>query len=501
MTFRRRIYRNLPLLLVTRLLILDGLGAARLTAQTAEALSAVKRVAMDWTETEKSSTEVRDRVLHKLRASRSVEIVSEAERADAVLHGKATIWVTGHELLSPRSKSVRQATYGGFASIEVSGKDGEVLWSYLATPRTVRWGTIADDLADQLVRQFLEALAGKGIGENAASVSATGAKSGDVSRAALRGAGSTFAAPMYQKWFESFTQLRPGVQIEYAAVGSEEGVRRFLSGQADFGATDMPLSEQQLNLRGGRVLQIATMVGAVVPIYNVKGTANGLNLTPEVLAGIFLGRIQRWNAPEIRVINKHARLPDEAIVVIHRSDGSGTTFAWTDYLSKVSAEWKSNQGMGTTVRWPVGDGAVGNEGVATAVRKTANSIGYVEFLYALHHELDFAAVRNASSEYVKADLDSVTNAAKTVEIPGNDQFGRSITNAAGKRAYPIATLTWLLVPLEGHDRVKTAALRDLLRWMLTNGQRQCEGLGYARLPGEFANRELQSLAALDRAAN
>ena len=247
MTFRRRIYRNLPLLLVTRLLILDGLGAARLTAQTAEALSAVKRVAMDWTETEKSSTEVRDRVLHKLRASRSVEIVSEAERADAVLHGKATIWVTGHELLSPRSKSVRQATYGGFASIEVSGKDGEVLWSYLATPRTVRWGTIADDLADQLVRQFLEALAGKGIGENAASVSATGAKSGDVSRAALRGAGSTFAAPMYQKWFESFTQLRPGVQIEYAAVGSEEGVRRFLSGQADFGATDMPLSEQQLN--------------------------------------------------------------------------------------------------------------------------------------------------------------------------------------------------------------------------------------------------------------
>ena len=179
--------------------------------------------------------------------------------------------------------------------------------------------------------------------------------------------------------------------------------------------------------------------------------------------------------------------------MIHRSDGSGTTFAWTDYLSKVSAEWKSNQGMGTTVRWPVGDGAVGNEGVATAVRKTANSIGYVEFLYALHHELDFAAVRNASSEYVKADLDSVTNAAKTVEIPGKDQFGRSITNAAGKRAYPIATLTWLLVPLEGHDRVKTAALRDLLRWMLTSGQKECQFLGYAPLPGDLAARELQAL--------
>ena len=501
MTFRRTIYRNLPLRLVTSLLMLGGLGAARLTAQTAETLSGVKRVALDWTETEKSSTEVRDRVLHKLRASRSVEIVSPGERADAVLHGKAAIWVTGHALLSPRSKSVRQATYGGFASMEVSGKDGGVLWSYLVTPRTVRWRTITDDLADQLVHQFLEALADKRTRENPASVSAPGAKSGDVSSVALRGAGSTFAAPMYQKWFESFAQMRPGIQIEYAAVGSEEGVRRFLSGQADFGATDMPLSEQQLNVRGGQVLQIATMVGAVVPIYNLKGTANELNLTPEVLAGIFMGRIARWNAPEIRAINKYARLPDEAIAVIHRSDGSGTTFAWTEYLSKVSAEWRSNLGMGTTVRWPVGDGAVGNEGVATAVRKRANSIGYVEFLYALHHELDFAAVRNASGEYVKADLDSVTHAAKTVEVPRNDQFGRSITNAVGKRVYPIATLTWLLVPLEGHDQAKTAALRDLLRWMLTDGQRQCEGLGYARLPAEFANRELQSLEALDSAVH
>jgi len=218
-----------------------------------------------------------------------------------------------------------------------------------------------------------------------------------------------------------------------------------------------------------------------------------LNLTPEVIAGIFLGKIQRWNAPEIRAINKHGHLPDEAITVVHRSDGSGTTFAWTDYLGKVSAEWKASLGAGTTMKWPVGTGAEGNEGVATAVRNTANSIGYVEFLYALQHELNFAAVRNASGEYVKADLDSVTAAAKTMAIPAKGEFGGSITNAAGRHVYPIATLTWLLVPTEGRDAAKTAALRDLLRWVLTNGQRQCEGLGYAPLPGEFASKELQAV--------
>jgi phosphate transport system substrate-binding protein len=301
---------------------------------------------------------------------------------------------------------------------------------------------------------------------------------------------------MYQKWFESFAHARPEIQIQYAAVGSGEGIQRTLAGQADFGATDMPLPEGKLNAPTGRLLQIATMLGAVVPIYNVQGAPDGLNLGPEVLAGIFLGKTKRWNAPEIHAINKHAHLPDAEIEVIHRSDRSGTTFVWTDYLSKVSAEWKTGVGSGTTVNWPVGKGVEHNEGVAVAVRNTPNSIGYVEFIYALQHELDFAAVRNAAGEFVKADLDSVTAAAKTAAIPENGGFGLSITNASGKHVYPIATFTWLLAPVENREAGKTAALRDLLRWILTNGQKQCEGLGYAPLPGEFASRELQAISAM-----
>lgn len=451
-------------------------------------------MALDWPETERSSTAVRDRVAQKLKASKRVEIVAEAVQAEVILHGKTTIWVTGRVSLSPRSGSVQQPTYGGYASMEARGKDGQVLWSYLATPRAVRWGTITDDLGEQLAHEFLEALASSGRGATLAGAS-SGVKSGAAATVSLRGAGGTFPAPMYQKWFESYTRAHPGVQIQYAAVGSDEGVRRFLAGETDFGATDMPLSQQQLNLPKGRVLQMATMVGAVVPILNVKGPTAELHLTPEVLAGIFLGKTRRWNAPEIRAINKHAELPNEQIAVIHRSDGSGTTFAWTDYLGKVSAEWKENLGAGTTVKWPVGEGAVGNEGVALAVRQTPNSIGYVEFIYALQHELNFAAVRNASGEYLKADLSSVTAAAKTVATAESDGFANSITNASAKRAYPIATLTWLLVPAEGRDTEKTAAMRELLRWMLTSGQRQCEGLGYVPLPAELATKELQVLGA------
>lgn len=475
--------------------LLNEFYVARLHAQTAEIMPAVKRVALDWRETGKGSAAVRERVAQKLQASSRVEIVPQATQADAVLHGMVTIWVTGYESLSPRSKTAQRALYRGFASMELTGKDGKVLWSYLATPRTLAWKSITDDLADQLVHEFLGALAGKGPGEKAAGAAAPGAKSDSTTGVTLRGSGGTFPAPIYQKWFETFSRTRPEIQIQYAAVGSEEGVRQLLAGNTDFGATDMPLSESQLNLPNRRLLQIATSVGAVVPIYNVKGAPDGLNLTPEVLAGIFLGKIQRWNAPEIHAINKRAHLPDAAIEVIHRSDGSGTTFAFTDYLCKVSPDWKSQLGAGTTVRWPVGTGAEHNDGVADRVSKTPNSIGYVEFIYALQHELDFAAVRSASGDFVKADLDSVTAAAKIVALPENGDFGISLTNASGKHVYPISTLTWLLVPLEGREAGKTAALRDLLRWILINGQKQCEGLGYAPLPAEFANREIQSLAS------
>ena len=471
-------------------------SAAPPLPQSGETLPGVKRIAFDWPETEPRSIAVRDRVLQKLKASNSVEIVTETAQADAVVHGKAVIWVTGHVSQNPRSKSVEHATYGGFASLEATGKNGQTLWSYLVTPRAVTWKSITDDLADQLVHEFLNALRAKGQAESSNASLASGLHRASAGSVTLSGAGGTFPAPMYQKWFESFHLSRPEIQIQYAAVGSQEGVERFLASETDFGASDMPLSPEQLNSRHPGVLELATLVGAVVPIYNVPGASPGLNLTPEVLAGIFLGKIQRWTAPEIRAINKHLRLPDEAIVVVHRSDGSGTTYALSEYLSKVSPEWKSRFGATPALAWPVGQGAEGNTGVATTVRKTPNSIGYVELLFALQHELDFAAVRNRSGEYVKADLDSVTSAARTAEASEHQGFAVSISNASGRHVYPITTFTWVLIPTEGRDPAKLSAMRDLLRWILTTGQRQCEGLGYAPLPSEFAKRELQALSSL-----
>ena len=471
-------------------LLVAGLFVTRGAAQTEQGLS--ERVAWEWTKSEKGSTTIGERVAEKLKSSGSVEIVEDSKKADAVIRGSATFWVTGHESSSTRSKATQHALYSGFAQMEVSGKDGQVLWSYLAT-RRAGWKKLTDDLADQLAHEFLVALAKKN--EERGGAGNTGDKGGNGARVSLHGAGATFPAPMYQKWFETFRQGHTEIEIQYDAVGSAEGARRVIAGETDFGASDMPLSSEQLNSPKRRLVQVATMVGAVVPIYNVAGAPDGLNLTPEILAGIFSGMIQRWDAPEIKAINKRAHLPSAGIEVIHRSDGSGTTYAWTEYLSKVSAEWKAKLGAGTTVNWPVGIGAEGNDGVAATVQKTANSIGYVEFLYALQHELDFAAVRNASGEYVRADLDSVSAAAKTVGSSTTIGSDRSITNPAGKHVYPIATLTWLLIPVDG-DAAKTTAMRDLVRWMLTTGQRQCEGLGYAALPSEFAGRQLQAVAEL-----
>jgi len=463
-----------------------------LKAQTAENLAAVKRVTLEWSGTERGSAATRDRVVQKLKASGAVEFVASPGQADGILHGDVTVWLSGYISTSPRSKGAEQPLYRGYASVELTGKDGRTLWSYLVTPRSPGWKSITDDLGDQLAQALLSALK-KQPGEAPAEIgnaldAGPGAKVVDI-----QGAGATFPAPIYRKWFEGFSRSRADVKTEYAAVGSEEGIRRLTAGQVDFGASDMPLGGEQLNAPGKKLLQVATVLGAVVPIYNVKGAPEGLNLTGDVLAGIFLGKIQRWNAPEIKAINKRARLPDVAIVVVHRSDGSGTTFAWTDYLSKVSAEWKAAVGVGTSVKWPTGNGAEHNDGVAEAVHKTPNSIGYVEFIYALQHELEYAAVRNESGEFVKADLDSVTGAAKTAVFSEGAGFGVSITNAQGRHVYPVATFTWMLVPENAGDAAKKTVLRDLLRWMLTTGQKQCEGLGYAPLPPELASRELEAL--------
>jgi phosphate transport system substrate-binding protein len=486
---------HLRIVFVAACAMLGGASVARVWAQTSAAPAGVKRVAFEWAKTDKQSSAVGERVLQKLRASKSVEIVTSSEQADELLRGDATIWVAGREASSPRSKGAERTIYKGFASIEVHGKNGQVLWSYLATPRPVGWTGITDDLGDQLAHEFL-ARSKADVPVRSAETNSSTADRGTAVGVALHGAGSTFSAPMYLKWFESYTHSRPAIHIQYDALGSGEGIERVLAGQMDFGATDMPLPPEQLNQPTKQLLQVATMVGAVVSVYNVKGISADLNMSPGVLAGIYLGKIRRWNAPEIGAINKGARLPDQEITVIHRAESSGTTFAWTDYLSKVSTEWKNDVGSGMLVKWPVGTAATGNAGVALAVQRTPNSIGYIEMLYALQYELPFAAVRNASGDFVKADVDSVTAAAKIAEGADHNRMASSITNANGKHVYPIATLTWLLVPLGERDTVKTSAMRDLLQWILTSGQRQCEGLGYAPLPSELAKRELKRIASL-----
>jgi phosphate ABC transporter phosphate-binding protein len=439
---------------------------------------------------------IRDHVIQRLKTSSAVQLVADPSQADAVLHATARVWIAGYVSSSPRSKSNQQPSYQGFASAELTGKGGKTLWSILVTPRRVGWKSITDDLSDQLVRAFLETIANKDSGEKSSASGTVTRETTPPAPTILDGAGATFPAPIYQKWFESFEHTHPEIRVRYDAVGSGEGIDRFLAGKTDFGASDMPLSDKQLGAAAVKTLHFATVLGAVVVIYNVDSAPAGLNLSPEVLTGIFLGKIRRWSAPEIHAINKGAHLPDREIVVVHRSDGSGTTYALTDYLSKVNQEWRSAMGSGTAVNWPVGVGAERNEGVADTVRKTPNSIGYVEFIYALQHELNFAAVRNPAGDYIKADLDSVTAAGKSAGT-GDHDFRVSITNAPGKHVYPISTFTWLLVPADIREPAKKAALRELLRWMLTAGQKQSSSLGYAPLPANVASRELQSLSSLD----
>jgi phosphate transport system substrate-binding protein len=275
------------------------------------------------------------------------------------------------------------------------------------------------------------------------------------------------------------------VRAKYASSLEEHKV--------DFAASEMTLSDEAMSAVGQRFKHVPTVLVAVVVIYNLNGLRQNLNFTPETLSGIYIGKIRRWNDREIRKSNRGAVLPDAEIVVVHRSDGSGTSFVWTDYLSKVNPQWKASVGAGTTVQWPVGIGAEGNEGVAAQVQQTPNSIGYVEFIYTIQHELRFGAVRNAAGQFIFANLSSVTAAAAGNHAKGQD-FRVSITDPASKDAYPISTYTWLLLPEQTEDKNKKRALTELLRWMLRSGQKKCSALGYAPLPAEIAKDALDSLA-------
>jgi phosphate transport system substrate-binding protein len=313
-----------------------------------------------------------------------------------------------------------------------------------------------------------------------------------VGQTTLNGAGATFPNPIYSKWFSEYHKLHPEVEINYQSIGSGAGIRQVMAGTVDFGASDMPMTDKQLQDAKAKILNLPTVLGADVPAYNIPGVSGELKFTPEALAGIFLGKITKWNDKAITAANPGVNLPDRDIIVVHRSDGSGTSFIWTDYLSKVSPEWKSQVGSDTSVKWPLGMGGKGNEGVSGMIRQLPGSIGYVELIYAVQNNILYGSVRNAAGVFVKASLESVTAAAASApKMPAD--FRVSITNSPGKDAYPIASFTWLLIPAQSKNAANGKILADFLNWMVTDGQKMTTALAYAPLPENVAAKEKEAI--------
>jgi phosphate transport system substrate-binding protein len=317
-----------------------------------------------------------------------------------------------------------------------------------------------------------------------------------VGQTTLNGAGATFPNPMYSKWFSEYHKIHPEVQVNYQPIGSGGGIRQVTEGTVDFGASDMPMTDDQLKEAQTKlktkVFNIPTVLGAVVPAYNVPGVSGELKFTPDILAGIFLGRISNWNDPAISAANPDVKFPNQDIIVVHRSDGSGTTFIWTDYLSKVSADWKAQVGSNTSVKWPKGMGGKGNEGVAGFVRNLPGSIGYVELIYAVQNNISYGSVRNSAGVFLKASLEGVTAAAASApKMPAD--FRVSITNAPGKDAYPISSFTWLLIPQQSKDAAKGKILADFLNWMVSDGQKMTSALTYAPLPDNVVTKVKETI--------
>lgn len=308
----------------------------------------------------------------------------------------------------------------------------------------------------------------------------------------LNGAGATFPYPVYSKWFDEYNKVHPDIKINYQSIGSGGGVKQFTSKTVDFGASDGPMSDKELFAVDGKSLHIPTVMGGVVPTWNLPGV-DELKFTGPLLADIFLGKITRWNDPAIKSLNPDANLPDSQITVVHRADGSGTTYCWTDYLAKVSPEWKSKVGMGKSVNWPIGLGGKGNEGVSGSVKQTKGAIGYVELIFAKENNLPIGAVKNKAGKFVKASVESVSAAASGVKMPKD--FRVSITDAAGDDSYPISTFTWLLI-YQNNSGNKGQTIRDFLTWMLENGQKMAPDLGYSPLPADVKEMVSQAVKTI-----
>lgn len=455
-----------------------------LLVTTAFADTAPKRIYIEPFATKEGAAKLREDLKAELHKLSSVSIVSTESAADLILDGGGEIWVRGYRSFSPRSEMKMSTNgtplYSGYMSVELRDKQGITVWSYLATPEAA-----SEDISKDLSKRIAKHLA-EGLTRLPATRTASPAHA-DVS---LNAAGATFPFPVYEKWFANFHAEDASVRISYDAIGSEAGIRKLLAGGIDFAASDSPEAIHELApAEESNYLFFPSVIGAVVPIVNLPGITEDISFTPEALAGIFLGKITKWNDPVIARANGRIHLPDLDIVVIHRADGSGTSYAWTDYLTHVSPEWKSAVGSGLAPKWPVGRGATGNDGVAQTVKELGGSIGYVEYVYALRNHLSYGKVRNRNNEFVAADLESISAAV-------SHSAGTSIVDAPGEGSYPISTFTWLVVPTHIANETKRAAIVSFLQWMSGPGQRQAAALGYLALPTPIVTKEQEEIAKI-----
>jgi phosphate ABC transporter phosphate-binding protein len=450
----------------------------------------IRRVYVEPFATQAGSEKFREDVIAELRKLDSVSLAQDAASADAILGGGGQVWIKGYRSHNPQLGKVPAngtPIYTGFLSIELRDTSGETVWSYLATP-PAESGDISKDLSTQIVKKLAEALEH---GE-APLRTATPPQPTTI----LKGAGATFPYPVYEKWFTNYRRENPAVQITYDPIGSAAGLRGLLANSVDFGASDSPDAIHELApAEEGKYLFFPSVVGAVVPVVNLPGFPGDIAFTPEALAGIYLGKIKKWNDPILERANRGLRLPDLDIAVVHRADGSGTTYAWTDYLSKTSPAWKAQVGTSLAPKWPVGREADGNDGVSKLVKEQGGSIGYVEFIYALQNHLSYGRVRNRNGEFVAASLESIA-AAASHWLKIGDGLKVSIVDVPGAGVYPISTFTWIVIPAHGADDTKRIALTHFLQWMLGPGQRQAAALGYVALPEDVVTNEAAAIARI-----
>jgi phosphate ABC transporter phosphate-binding protein len=450
----------------------------------------VRRLYVEPFATQAGSEKFREDVIAELRKLKSVSLAADESSADAILGGGGEVWVKGYRSHNPQLGNVAAngtAIYGGFLSIELRDKNGQTLWSYLATPPEAS-DNVSKDLSALIVKKLVEALKQ---GE-APSRTAPPPQASIV----LKGAGATFPFPVYAKWFTNYRRENPALQITYDPIGSEAGIRKLLANSVDFGASDSPDIVHILAPGDEeRYLFFPSVVGAVVPVVNLPGLSSDIAFTPEALAGIYLGKIKKWNDPILTRANRGRHLPDLDISVVHRADGSGTSYVLTDYLSKISLEWKAQVGTSLAPRWPVGLEASGNDGVSKLVKERAGSIGYVEFIYALQNHLSYGKVRNRDGKFVSASLESIAAAASHFTKISHDSQA-SIVDAPGADVYPISSFTWIVVPVHTANDATRNALTGFLHWMLDAGQRQAAALGYLPLPKDVVMKEEAAIARI-----